>query len=185
MSKVQLTAMWEQNEKTVYAQAWDWAAKTGKPVDDFIGEGHAVFMRCVKRFDEGKKCGFNWFFHGALRNAFISLALKQDVPGHGTADMEQTILEGDEGETVRVPFVTPDPSFHLRLTDWLASLSNEAATVIRLLLDSPTEMMGIVGSDMPKMMSGKVTKTMREKLGWTQALTWRTHHEIQRRLGDL
>ena len=71
----------ECGERIIGQRAYSWSKTTGRKVDDFIIEGHQIFMRIVDRFDFNRRdIKFSTYLHGCLNNGFQNFVARTDIP---------------------------------------------------------------------------------------------------------
>jgi len=144
---------------------------TGFPTDELISEGDVVFMDAVATWDASAAMLSTWL-HRKLNQRFFNLTKKEAI--FTKCDCEQI----DFVESHHKEF---DPVCTTRFNDMLGKLSKEAKEVAKIILDGPSEVLDIIGTEPPKILRGILSKHL-QKQGWSYAKVLSAFKEIREAL---
>ena len=160
------TALWEGHKNLVYSRAHSWARTTRHEPEELIAEGHIAFMEALSSYDGSSK--FSTWVYGACNLRMRAFAQRNAPPVAAPEEMPEAM------ELERKEF---DHS-------WLHSLSEEARFIAELLISSPREALGILGSEPPKAIRGKLRDHLRAQ-GWSWARIWGAFAELKQKIREL
>lgn len=151
----------EQYQKTLYNQAWNAHLRCQAiPIDDFISEGHEIFMKCAGKYNKARPTKFNSYYTTSLVRYFKGMVankieeMKRDVCTRETVALkgvQNQEIDGSEhvwkieldhqGTGFRNEV---DPERQVIFKETLNGLPDDARFVVNLILESPTEFINSV-----------------------------------------
>ncbi len=162
--------LYEQHSNLIRTIAWSWSKRFNRNVDDLIGEGDEAFMRAVRTWNPERGL-FKTHLSRCLRGQIIDYLKKVDLSPD--PDLLPEIEWLDDGEENRE-----------RMSEWMGTISEEGREIIRILLESPMEVLGIIGSESGRKMRGILKRHLRSE-GWTYPSIWRSFKELKREIAFL
>lgn len=146
----QTTPLYEGMHRLICKLAWQYSRRCMLPVQDLISEGYAALLLADGKYDPDRAAR-STFVYWVVRNHFCQLAqrwpIMLDVPEHLAHDPLPALESAHEFRSA------------------ISLLSNEAKQVIKILLDSPKELMDIAKGSVPERLQNAVVKMLRRR-GW-------------------
>ena len=149
-----MTAHYTQYQKLILSRAHSFARTTGHDLDDLIGQGNLIYCKARRTYNPGH-AKFSTFLYSRLTEGLHRYTLRQDRHRH-------PFLELEEGTAAIAP---PQLRRHL-FAHHLAQLSKEAQAVVRVVLNSPLELLGQSGPNRRRMHKGVTQKLRKQGLSW-------------------
>lgn len=158
--------LYKQHEGILRQKALSFSQTTGRNFDDLMSEANWAFLYAVKTWDGKRK--FNTWLQVQLRGFLINICRKVRLPEEFDPDL--------------LPAREPDPYRRLcwkeKTEQLLKKLSKEARHVVTLLLEGPSEALGIIGTEPPKVIRGAIHKYLLTQ-GLTHAKSWEILRELK------
>lgn len=152
-----------------------WHDTTGVGQDELWHEAHTAFACAVRSFDATKGSKFSTYLYRCVENQMAYAVKKWNKVA---APM---IVQDADGNEVNPADLQPAPQDReWMLRDEVDSLSDDAKTVVELLLDTPAELATILSenSNAPKLQRGSLKRYLQEQHGWSLTKVWDTFREI-------
>lgn len=149
--------------KMIFYKCWRYAQLSGTDFDYMLSEAHAIFMRVVEKWDGERE--FGTYLYRALDNGLRKAC--RDAQSYQALPLEY------EKEDFR------QPTDHLALKWWKATLSDEARLVVRLLCRGAFEYLGLEGNEAPRKIRGNVQRFLIKKQKLTHEHSWRVLAELK------
>lgn len=160
--------------KIVTERAWDMSRRTGIDVDDLINEGHLLAMQAIECFDPKRGMQVSsWIYR------WVQLGLLR------FAEKNRNKPPADEF----MPDLLPSPRVEWRpdvVLDWkllLASLSDDANLVCRILLYAPEDVLGKPRRTTAREVRARLRQYFLGKARWTHKRWWTACNELKEVFG--
>lgn len=144
----QSTPLYEGMHRLICKLAWRYSHRCMLPVQDLISEGYVALLLADGKYDPNRAAR-STFVYWVVRNHFCQLTrrwpIMLDVPEHLSHDPLPALESAQELRSV------------------IASLSDEAKQVIKIILDSPKELMEIAKGSIPERLQNAVVKMLRRR----------------------
>jgi DNA-directed RNA polymerase specialized sigma24 family protein len=163
-------------ERMLHQLSWQFSGN-GLAVEDCRSVAGVGFMRAYRTWTPGKSSFVTWSYHCVLRSL---QDLRRSEAKHNTR-FATNFLDSDhddEGEGVDRDPPAREPS---AMESILADLSEDARTVVRLLMDSPREIAGVCWRTDPNPLQARRSMWKRLKAaGWSVGRFMMSCEEIRK-----
>ena len=160
-------------------------------LEEMISVGGEVFVKAVSEYDKNRNTKFSTFLYVLCRNAMKNAlfvyrrehnhsSIENITDAHENASIYR---KRREGKSDYAYYLLPlnanmNPEHQYLFVEQLASLSEEAQKAVKLILDSPSEIISNASSLAPKMLRSALIKKLR-KDNWSWPKIWRVFGEIK------
>lgn len=125
---LKLEQTYEEVKKLIFQQAWRMAKRHEMPFDDALSECNDAFMRAFhNRYDEKRGMKFSTFLQFLIQCRFRTIQYRGNKRRIDMIPLDDSL-------------VAYAPPVHTRCTDVVHTLSSDAQTIVKLLLDTPKEL---------------------------------------------
>jgi hypothetical protein len=143
------------------ARAWSWAKTTGADQQELYQVAWVAYLRNQTRVDENQ-------YPAAYLFRVADSAILSFLQEQRKEDQVEANLSGDAP-------VMPDRA--LEIKQQLAGLSHEARQVVRLLLEGPAEVLGLVGDETPRKIRASIVRHLRQR--YSHAKSYAVMREVK------
>jgi RNA polymerase sigma factor (sigma-70 family) len=155
---------YEDYKRLIFKLAHTYSSLTGIEFDELVSAGNEKFVTCQKTYDP-KKAKFSTYLTWELRGLFREMQRKQKRLQMNTVhDLE---LTNSPMQEELVFFV-----------DILKGLSSDAKEVVKIVFDTPTDLIEMLPKKQPRGISKhQIQKHLRHR-GWSFSRIWKSFGEI-------
>lgn len=166
-------------------------SRNADELEEMISLGNEVYMKAVNKYDENRNAKFSTFLYVLCKNAMInSLYVLRREHRHASIEniteayeSASTYRKRREGKADKAYYLLPSntnmtPEREYLFVEQLSTLSKEAQKAVKLIFDSPGEIISNASSLAPKMLRSALIKKMR-KDNWSWPKIWRVFGEIR------
>ena len=164
MRKVTIEKMYGENKGLIYSRARFFAQRTGHDLDELLSEADVVFMNVCRTYKQ-RNAKFSTYLYKCLTTRLQTFVNKTDLPKEQPED-NLTLSSAH------------NPRQKLMFKEKIMSLSREARDVAMMLLEGPAEVLGIIGTEPPKMVRGAIQRHLIES-GVSHERSWHVLRELQ------
>ncbi len=153
-------------EKMIHSICWKFVKRFGSDFDDYASEASQAYMRAYNTYDSEKGIAYTTYVYQCVRNALLDLQRKAKC---SRLTYNTEIVEGWEDKRNGTGF------------DFVATmkeLSEDAATVMKLVANTPAEIVEFVRVDSP-MKARQVVRSYLKDLGWSAMRIGETFSEVR------
>ena len=175
----------EDNLPMVRKLAWHFHSLTGLDFEDLESRAMYEYARAVHKYDENRAAKFTTFAWAVIRNNLLTYCAKQ---ARESAKFEMVSLDDLEAcendcDQVRRYILPSDDSYN---PDRLAAISNalcidlsqDAREVVRIIFESPHELIENTKNLSPRNLRGTLCRMLRDR-EWAWSRIWSSMSEIK------
>lgn len=152
----------------VRARARSFAQTTGLPYDELESEALVAFAVALGSYDD-EKSSINTWVYKCVENALITWAQNEHVRNFHE-ELVDEIPDRENG---------PSPFAELAFKETIASLSAEAQEIVRIILQAPEEVVGLLEEKKPGAIRSRLRFHMQTALGWGWHKCWKVTNELK------
>jgi RNA polymerase sigma factor (sigma-70 family) len=149
---------YEDYQKTIKKMAYKFLY-TGIEIEELISAGNEEFCKIQKTFDSSKSC-FNTYLYIRLRGLFLDMKRKHIFKKRkeGDSELSYGILYNQKQIN--------NPERMCIFADIIRELPNDAKEIIKIIFNTPIELIEMIPKKQPRGISKDVLKHYLYKRGW-------------------
>ena len=149
------TETFEQCEKLMYQYVWKFYNRYGGSFDDWVGEGHLIFMKCLNTYSN--QFAFTTWFSFKLQMGFITVIRKKLRATQPKIKYDTELTE------------TQYPTYHTTFLNNCEHVSDRAWAIWQVLLAPPHELDNELDENDPTNTLDAIMWYGTTKLQWTKS----------------
>lgn len=167
------TALYEKYEKMIHDRARSVHYQTGYELDELVSEANYQFIQAVDSWDEKRSSFSTWLY------STLTMRLRNFV-GKNYQQYSEV-----EPENIKSTYGTESARRRMRFRERMKDLSDEAQYVAKIFLESPCEVLHILGTETPKAIRGILRIHLREEKKWSWPKIWGSFREVKQFVAEM
>lgn len=173
MKKKDATVLYKKYEKMIHDRANAIHAQTGYELEELVSEANYQFIQAADSWDK-KRSSFSTWLYGTL-----TMKLRNFVGKNRQQHSEV------EPENIKSTYGTENARQKMQFQERIKELSNEAQYVAKIFLESPCEVLHILGTETPKAIRGILRIHLREEKKWSWPKIWGSFREVKQFVAEM
>ena len=165
--QINLEQFYSEHKKLIYERAKRYSTTIDSPIEELVSIGNSVFMDALRTWNPAKASFATWFYR--LLNQSFSKTVRQK---HTRRNLEYNFA-------VRKPVYSGGNIWRrIHFRELLDKMTKEARAVAEIILEGPSEVLGLSGCESPKKVRGVLFRYLRKK-NWQEREIWGAFREIK------